>query len=130
VNRQNEGVLKALPVLACETCGQLRDWGAASGPDDIAQRIVVMLDLAAGGGFEEVHPRYVDGDYKDCVLWSSVDPGSIRSLFPDGPAPSRGLPDVVPLIALRCGSCDRDFVQRWVWERGRDLDRYLEALSP
>jgi hypothetical protein len=79
-----------------------------------------MLELASHGSFEEIHPRYVHGEYEDCVLWSSVERGSIRKLFPDGPGLGRGLPDVAPLIAISCKSCYRRFVQRWVWERGHE----------
>jgi hypothetical protein len=79
-----------------------------------------MLDLVEDGSFEELHPRYIDGYYKDRVRSSSIGPGSFYKVFPDGPAPGRGLPNVAPLIAVRCGLCDRDFVQRWVWERGHE----------
>jgi hypothetical protein len=77
-----------------------------------------MLDLAAGGRFEEIHPRYVHCDYKDCVLWSSVDRGRIRDFFPDGRWGD--LPNVAPLIAIGCRSCYRRFVQSWTWERGHE----------
>jgi hypothetical protein len=114
-------MLEASPVLAREACRELRDWGSASGPDRLVQRISMLLDLAADGSFEELSPRCVDGYYKDCVLWSSVDRGSFGKFFPDGPDPGRGLPEVAPFIAVRCGSCGRDFVQRWVWERGYEI---------
>ncbi len=68
-------VVEASPVLACETCPQLRDWGSANGPDGLVQRIAVMIDLAADGSFEELRPRYIDGYYRDCVPWSSAQPG-------------------------------------------------------
>lgn len=104
----------------CESCRELRDWDTAHGPDGIVQRIVGMLGLAGQGSFEELHPRHIDGYYKDCVPWSEVDPKSYPELFPDGPGPGRGLPNLAPLIALRCKLCDRTFVQRWIWERGHE----------
>lgn len=92
-------------MLACETCRQLGYWGSPNGPDGLGQRIAVMLDLAADGSFEELHPRYIDGYYRDCVPWLSANRGSLRTLVPDGHGPGRGLPEVAPFIGLRCGSC-------------------------
>ena len=70
--RQNEGRVEASPVFVCETCRPLRDLVQRHRSYGLVQGFALMLDLAVNASFEELHPRYIDGYYKDCVPWSSV----------------------------------------------------------
>ena len=107
--------VQAAPNPPCGQCWSMTTWLAARGPEEIAERIRVMLALVELGRAEVAPPAHVPSlpDYRP---WPEVDPQDITpSLIANGRAD--GLV-VDSALTIRCSACRREYRQSWVAERG------------